>query len=67
MRDKKEVFGARHPNENMKCKTCVHADGSPPFANRWKKASCMIYPDPQTKPFNVYYDGAECEYYKMRE
>ena len=28
MRDKNEVFGARHPNENMKCKTCVHADGS---------------------------------------
>ena len=64
MRDKKEVFGARHPNENMLCKTCVYANGSPPFANGWRKSSCIVYADPQTKPAEVYYDGAECKFYQ---
>lgn len=56
MIENKEIFGARHPNNNMKCKTCI-------FSNGWKKASCIVYPDPQTKPPSVYYDGAECKYY----
>lgn len=48
MRDKKEIFGARHVSEKCACKTCV-------------------YPDPQTKPSDVYYDGAECEYYAKED
>ena len=63
MIENKEIFGARHPNNNMKCKTCIFSKGAEPFENGWKKASCIVYPDPQTKPPNVYYDGAECEYY----
>ena len=63
MIENKEIFGARHPNNNMKCKTCIFSKGTEPFENGWKKASCIIYPNPQTKPPNVYYNGAECEYY----
>lgn len=64
MQDKKEIFGARHPSENMKCKTCIYANGKPPFADGWRKSSCVVYQDPDIKPNDVYFDGAECEYYK---
>lgn len=64
MQDKNEIFGARHPNEHMKCKTCIYSNGTPPFANGWRKACCMIYQDPVIKPADVYFDGADCEYYK---
>ena len=67
MQDKKEIFGARHPNEKMKCRTCVYANGKPPFADGWRKSSCMIYQDPDTKPADVYFDGADCDYYENRE
>lgn len=64
MRDEKEVFGARHISESCVCKTCINANGSPPYADNWRKSSCIVYPDPQTKPADVYYDGADCEFYE---
>lgn len=63
MIENKEMFRARHPNDNMKCKTCIFSNGTELFENGWKKTSCIVYPDPQIKPPSVYYDGAECEYY----
>jgi hypothetical protein len=60
--DKKEVLGARHISENCTCEDCMWADGLPPYEDGYKKASCMMYPYPETKPKEVYFDGTECEY-----
>ena len=51
------------------CKTCIFSHGKPPFADMPEKAYCMIYERDKTtgKPPDVYYDGAECEYYEKQK
>lgn len=48
------------------CKTCIFAHGKPPFEDMPEKAYCAIYNRENTsgKPPDVYYEGAECEYYE---
>ncbi len=47
------------------CKSCAFRHGKPPFADLPEKAYCEIYNRDNTngKPSDVYYDGAECEFY----
>ncbi len=47
------------------CKTCAFCHGEPPFADLPEKAYCEIYryENSTRKPPDVYYDGAECEFY----
>lgn len=51
------------------CKTCMFSRGVPPFADAPEKAYCMIYERDKTsgKPPDVYYEGAECEYYEKQK
>lgn len=51
------------------CKTCRFSHGQPPFEDLPEKAYCMIYSkdEGEAKPPNVYYEGAECEYYEKRK
>ena len=48
------------------CLTCIFAHGDPPFEDRPEKAYCKIYSknDSTGKPKEVYFDGAECEFYE---
>ena len=54
--------GTRNP---AWCQTCVFSHGEPPFADMPEKAYCQIYTREKTtgKPPNVYYEGAECEFF----
>ena len=47
------------------CKKCAFSHGEPPFADLPEKAYCEVYAHGTTngKPPDVYYDGAECEFY----
>lgn len=47
------------------CRTCRFSHGDSPFENAPEKSYCMIYSreNGEQKPPDVYYDGAECEYY----
>lgn len=59
-----EVFGCGKINPKF-CQTCRFSRGKPPFEDAPEKAYCMIYSrdEGETKPPEVYYDGAECEFY----
>lgn len=48
------------------CKTCVFANGQPPYEDSPKKRYCMIYTreSGNRKPNGVYYDGEECPAYE---
>lgn len=48
------------------CKTCRFSHGKPPFEDTPEKSYCMIYSkeDGERKPPEVYYDGADCEFYE---
>lgn len=51
------------------CKSCIFSHGKPPFADLPEKAYCVIYPkeNGRAKPPDVYYNGAECEYYEQEK
>lgn len=63
-----EVFGCLSINPRM-CKTCRFAHGDPPFEDMPEKSYCMIYSraNGEQKPHEVYYEGAECEYYEKQK
>lgn len=48
------------------CRSCYFANGAAPFADSPEKVYCAIYNRENTngKPPDVYYEGAECEYYE---
>ena len=50
-----------------KCMSCVNANGEPPWADKPTKSYCLAYPREEgaRKPPAVYYDGADCEFYRM--
>jgi hypothetical protein len=60
-----EVFGGKPINPHW-CKTCMFARGAPPWADTPEKAYCKIFERDtgQQKPPDVYFDGAQCEYYE---
>lgn len=61
-----EIFGCKKINPRA-CKTCRFARGAPPFEDAPEKAYCMIYSrdEGEAKPDEVYYEGADCEYYEQ--
>lgn len=63
-----ENFGCKPINPKM-CKTCRFAHGKPPFEDAPEKRYCMIFSrdDGEQKPPDVYYEGAECEYYEKQK
>lgn len=63
-----QVFGCNKINPKY-CKTCIFARGNPPFEDLPEKANCMVYSNDSglTKPDDVYYDGAPCEYYEKED
>ncbi|SEA05772.1 hypothetical protein SAMN04515656_10335 [Eubacterium aggregans] len=59
-----QVFGGKHVNDNIVCIGCRYAYGEPPFEDTPQKSNCEMYPDysGETKPNDVYFDGAPCPY-----
>ena len=51
---------------NKACQSCTFAHGEAPWADTPMKACCMIYERDagESKPTEVSYDGADCEYYE---
>lgn len=60
-----DVFGCKAINPK-KCKTCRFSHGDPPFEDAPEKMYCMIFSrdEGEQKPPEVYYEGADCDYYK---
>lgn len=63
-----ENFGCKPINPKM-CMTCRFAHGKPPFEDAPEKSYCMIFSrdDGEQKPPDVYYEGADCEYYEKQK
>lgn len=63
-----EGFGCK-PINPLFCKTCIFAHGDPPFADIPEKSYCRIFTreSGKQKPPDVYYNGAECEYYEQEK
>ncbi|MDR1659788.1 MAG: hypothetical protein LBR94_05545 [Desulfovibrio sp.] len=61
-----EMMGGRHVSENIACKTCLFrpCEMNGEKLDRASTANCQIYEYPEDKPDEVYFDGAECEYYE---
>ena len=59
-----ESWGCRTINPAF-CQTCAFSHGEPPFADLPDKSYCEIYTRENStgKPPEVYYEGAECEFY----
>ena len=58
--------GGYKPINPKKCKTCRFSHGDPPFEDAPEKIHCMIFSreEGEQKPPEVYYEGADCEYYE---
>jgi hypothetical protein len=59
-----EMMGGKHVSDKIVCKTCMFAYGEAPWAGEPTKGCCEIYEYPDSKPYEVYFDGAECENYE---
>lgn len=61
-------FGCK-PINPVYCKSCIFAHGNPPFEDMPEKSYCRIYTrnGGKQKPPDVYYEGAECEYYEQQK
>nr|DAL15903.1 MAG TPA_asm: ADP-ribosylglycohydrolase [Caudoviricetes sp.] len=64
-----ELLSPQHINP-VACETCkfrasIASDGSP--LDRSTTGICEIYEYPESKPNDVYYDGAECEFYEKAD
>lgn len=64
-RNIEQDFGCTGKNPAY-CMTCANADGMPPWADGPLKSYCLAYPreDGMRKPPSVYYEGAECDFYR---
>lgn len=60
-----EIIGWKTCNARA-CETCLNAHGEPPWADSPRKSYCVAYPreEDMRKPPSVYYDGADCEFYR---
>ena len=61
-----EIWTVQHPNA-VACATCkfratVAGDGTQ--LDRASTDTCEMYEDPERKPNDVLWDGAECEFYE---
>jgi hypothetical protein len=68
MIEKDEKWSVIHvdPN-NIICKTCKHKNGGMKYPH-YTKGCCEKYPSPLfTKPHDVLFEGADCEYYEPEE
>jgi hypothetical protein len=63
LRWENEMMGGK-PRNPKACMTCLFSHGQPPFADTPRKGCCQIYEYPDAKPDEVYFDGADCEYYE---
>ena len=65
----KEIWTAQSPKA-IACETCkfratVAGDGTP--LDRASTDTCELYEDPERKPHDVLWDGAECEFYEKAD
>ena len=65
-----EMFSGQTPSVDIPCKTCIFQldtvvldDG---VYERYTGSVCQIYKYPESKPYNVLWEGAKCEQYKER-
>jgi hypothetical protein len=60
-----EMMGGKLPNAKA-CETCLFrpTDFRGRRLDRADTDTCAIFEDPETKPADVYWDGAECEFYE---
>jgi hypothetical protein len=58
-----EMMGGKDQNPRA-CMACMFAQGGETRADSAFKGHCMIYERPEIKPTEVYFDGADCEYYE---
>lgn len=51
------------------CMTCANAYGQPPFEDAPEKGFCAAFPHNKgiVKPREVFFDGAECKFYKKKD
>jgi hypothetical protein len=64
-----EMMGGRHVSDKIVCKTCMFRyieSGGEKIASP-NASICEIYEYPDSKPHEVYFDGAECENYEKDE
>jgi len=59
------MTGVVKPNP-IYCETCIHSHGDSPLNDGPAKLNCMMYYD-ESKPREVLFDGAECEYYEKED
>lgn len=59
------MTGAKRPNP-VYCNTCVHRHGDSPLNDGPVKLNCMMYYT-DSKPYDVLFEGAECDYYEKEE
>ena len=62
-----EIWTTQQVSENIVCKTCMFSHGESPWADEPTKGCCEIFEYPDSKPNDVYFDGANCEYYEKDE
>ena len=69
MKESENAGGGGKSRNPVYCKTCIFRHGEPPFADLPEKAYCLIFEHGKTngKPHEVYYEGAECDYYEKEK
>jgi hypothetical protein len=60
-----EMWNTIQPNPKA-CETCMFrpTEHNGLKLDRADTDTCVIYEEPETKPHDVYWDGADCEYYE---
>ncbi|MDR1398113.1 MAG: hypothetical protein LBJ14_10345 [Desulfarculales bacterium] len=63
-----EMFATTGPNARA-CESCLFrpTEYKGIKLDRASTDTCMIFEDPETKPHDVYFDGADCEFYEEEE
>lgn len=69
MKESENAGGGGKSRNPVYCKTCIFRHGEPPFADLPEKAYCLIFEHGKTngKPHEVYYEGAECDFYEKEK
>jgi hypothetical protein len=62
-----EMWNTVQPNPRA-CETCMFrpSEFNGVKLDRANTANCQIYEPPESKPYEVYWDGAECENYEKK-
>ena len=61
-----EMMGGKHVTDKIVCKTCMFRfiESGGERVEKPDASICEIFEYPDSKPSEVYFDGAECEYYE---